>query len=319
MTGTVTPLLRDDENTMIPKSTQVSNASGSIHFETLADAVIASSGKVIVRAECTQTGVVGNILQNELTKIVNPVSGVESVNNPLPAQGGRSRENDHELINRYKEIGGATGSSQAGIRAEVEKADGVRSSVVYENDSNVTDDDQIPPRAIHVVVDGGDHMDIAQAIYKTKGLTTQTYGAVRVTIKDAAGESKVVHFSRPQRISVAIKYKLTVNDLYEQATIPQALIEKALEYINNLHEIKNRSGAILDKIGENMSIKRQNLTDARYRALLQLAFLINQGRNKTDDIISLLKAVFTNKFIGLRELHPGSIEEDWYDNDTRYI
>ncbi len=222
-----------DAETIVTQGTQVSNESDSIYFETTEEVNITQVGSIQVRSVCTQFGTIGNVLENTLTKLVNPISGVDSINNPLPALGGRNRETDNELISRHKNTGYSSGNSLSGIRSEVGLVEGVRSVVVYANETNVTNQDLIPPRSIHAIVDGGDNLDIANAIYQTKTSTVETYGDISVTIKDIAGEDQIISFSRPSFVAVEIKYLLSINERYE-ASIQNILRDQALEYIEGV-------------------------------------------------------------------------------------
>ncbi len=97
-------------------------------------------------------------------------------------------------------------------------------------------------------------------------------------------------------------------------------VNQATQSLFLLFDIQNQEGTQLDKIGENLNTTRQNLPDERYRSLLLLAFYINSGRNTKDDIISILQYIFDEKFIELRELHPASKDEPWFNNEyKRYL
>lgn len=82
----------------IPVGTRVSNADGSVVYETTAaDTLDAGVLYVDIPVECTTPGADGNVTGGTITHIMDPVSGIESVTNPSATTGGTDAESDPML------------------------------------------------------------------------------------------------------------------------------------------------------------------------------------------------------------------------------
>ncbi|GHU78291.1 hypothetical protein AGMMS49992_28600 [Clostridia bacterium] len=168
--------------------------------------VIGADGKVLIPARAQLPGPDGNVPPNTLTIIYNPgiPEGIDSVTNPAKFVGGRDRETDEEYRDRYyKSVDFAGGVNTEAIAAEIlQKAEGVLSAIVFENDTDYTDDQGLPPHSIEAVVFGGLDADIGQAIFRRKAAGIQTFGNVHTSIVSTNGLTYDILFSRPTPVFI---------------------------------------------------------------------------------------------------------------------
>ena len=145
---------------IIPRGTRVATADGSVVFKTT-EAVVLTAGSTSVDApiEAVEAGANGNVVANTITKIVDPISGIESVNNENPTSGGRDAETDEEFRYRIKTTIQSLGKATLdAIVARVRSVEGVRSVKIEENDTmeDHTAEGGLPPKSFRVFVWGGD-------------------------------------------------------------------------------------------------------------------------------------------------------------------
>jgi hypothetical protein len=181
-----------------PTGTGTAIADGAAVWRYIA---AATAGVVVPSAAV----VLGSVTANAgmLTIIQTPVSGWLGVVNPLDAVRGLDADDDVALRERREAELGAEGNAalepiRAAVLKPVEQGGGGASSCsVFENPTDATDGDGIPPHAIEVVVAGGADQDVADAIFASKGAGIATYGTSSRNVTDSAGTVHVVKFTRP--------------------------------------------------------------------------------------------------------------------------
>src|SRR5690606_35821437 len=115
----------------------------------------------LIDAESEEVGAISQPA-NTLDVIASPISGWDTVNNPLAASLGRLRETDPELRIRFaqsKELN-ARGTIDA-IFSNLLAVVGVEEVQVYENVTNAVDAIGLPPKSFSAVVRGGNSQEIA--------------------------------------------------------------------------------------------------------------------------------------------------------------
>lgn len=162
-----------------------------------------------------------------LTNIVTAYTGWASVINQTPTIVGRNDEQDISLRQRwsasvYDRASAMVEAIQAAIYANVT---GVTSATVYENDSDETDEFDRPPHSIEAVVQGGDDIDIAEQIWRTKAAGIDTYGDESVEITDSQGIKHEMFFNRPTPVLVWVKVVIAENP--DESISPSAATEVA--------------------------------------------------------------------------------------------
>lgn len=207
--------------------TSLDYTDGTVHWRYL------GAGTAAVLAAC-QAEATGELVApaGTLTTIETPVAGLASVTNPLDAAPGRPIETDAALrVRREAELRAEGNGAVDAIRARVDKVDGVTSCTVFENPTDATDGDGLPPHSIEVLALGGDSQAILEAVWASKAGGIATYGSTSGTVEDGAGVAHTVKFSRPTEEPVYITVAVTTDGDFPAdgaAQIKAALVSYAL-------------------------------------------------------------------------------------------
>jgi len=156
--------------------------------------------------------VVGNVRApaGSITNLVTPVGGIDRVYNYTALGSGRLRETDAEFRIRAAQSLSLSGASTLpAIRVAVLNIPEVSGVTIVENVTNVVDVDGRPPHFFEVIVtapttDGLDET-IATTIFNDKPAGIETFGNTTVTIQDDIGADRVIKFSRPQGVFIAVR------------------------------------------------------------------------------------------------------------------
>ncbi len=190
-------------------------------------------GTVTVAATCETIGAITALI-GTITTISTPTAGWTSVTNVVAAVAGQAIELDTAL--RSRQAISTQLPSQTlldGTTAGIAAVSGVARYRVYENDTNLEDDDGLPPHSITAVAEGGTDADIAEQIYKRKGIGCYTNGTTSVAITDEYGRSRTIRFYRPSYVSIDVA--ITVKALAGYTTALTAAIKTAIaEYLYSL-------------------------------------------------------------------------------------
>lgn len=191
-----------------------------------ATVTIPSGGTITV----TATSNVGGAIQAQpttITGINTPTQGWQTVNNPAAATVGTDSETDAALRNRQAISTSIPAQTvfDATIGA-VGNVPGVSALSPYENDTDSTDGNGLPPHSISLVVEGGTDDAIAETIlaYKTPG--TNTYGTTSVPLVDAKGVPITINFFRPTLELIAVQ--VTLDPLSNWISTNETIIAQAL-------------------------------------------------------------------------------------------
>jgi uncharacterized phage protein gp47/JayE len=218
-------LFEGDPDTPIPAGTQV-ETDQNVVFSTVSFVKTDTEGIAAVQATCTEAGDIGNVPENSINNIKNPVSGITSVTNTVDAIGGRGIETDPELRVRYKSISLSSGSSLDAIISRVNLLPSIEEVVGFENTFNY-EHNSLPPNSIEIVVRGGLVSDIANAIFSKKPAGIYTHGDISHEIIDTQGKTHIIKFSRPEELNIYIRAILTTEYVFngnKEALIRQAII-----------------------------------------------------------------------------------------------
>ena len=176
---------------------------------------------------------------NTLITIVNPISGLGSINNLAAGLAGRIAETDEKLRNRRRELltGLGAATDEAIRQAVLQQVDGVTACLVISNRLDVADGDGRPPHSFETVVSGGDEDDIAQIIWENMPAGIYPEGNIIKTIVDSTGTSQTVRFSRPTNVYiwVDLDYSLNTEENFPtngEDLIKDNIVEWALQNIN---------------------------------------------------------------------------------------
>ncbi len=114
-------------NITVLTGTLVTTADG-IQFKTTADVtmLIGQTLSALTPAQAVITGVTGNVLANTITQLLNPIDGIDSVNNPADASGGQDEESDEDYKERFiLFIRGLARTTRDGVRSGAKEVDSV--------------------------------------------------------------------------------------------------------------------------------------------------------------------------------------------------
>jgi len=196
---------------------------------------IGSGGTIAVTATAST---LGNITANanDITTIATPTAGWTGVVNLAAAIPGAAVEPDSSY--RARLLVAQTKPSMSllpGTAAAIAAVSGVTRSQVYENPTNATDSNGLPPHSITCVVEGGAAEDVAQAIYDNSGVGCDRNGNTTVTITDPANPGITMPISFDVLAYVPVFVALNVHSLAGYTTATTAAIQAAVAaYLNSL-------------------------------------------------------------------------------------
>jgi len=224
--------------TIVPAGTRFESATTGTRWAleqtwTLSDAGIASA---------TITSSITGPVQadaNTITRIIDTVGGLTSVNNPSPATLGTGVESDSSLRVKRATAVGRPGNNQIdSMLGEIFAVDGVRRVKVYENDTNssavsVDNPYGLPPHSISPVIDGGSDMDVAMAIYlkKNPGVLLNQVGtpvSVDITSPTYPDNVKTIRFSRPVYVDMVVNIVIKNDGTLPSIGVITPMIQQAI-------------------------------------------------------------------------------------------
>ncbi|MEK5070697.1 baseplate J/gp47 family protein [Sporosarcina sp. FSL K6-1508] len=178
-----------------------------VMYETLSEVKAPNDGIYTVNVKAIEYGRIGNVEAGEITKIINPVVGLNSVTNKEPFRNGQDEETTGELRGRYYDSLGKAGSRRVeSIEAYVlDEVEGVRSCLVIENDSNEFDADGRPPHCFETIVLGGEADKVAQKIFEKKPDGIRAFGSTVEQVKDSKGALRSIGFTYAETVQVYVK------------------------------------------------------------------------------------------------------------------
>ncbi|MGE7988962.1 baseplate J/gp47 family protein [Lysinibacillus fusiformis] len=208
----------------------------NVYFKSLEAVEAVEDGNYRLNVEALEYGAIGNVEAGDISIIVNPQSGINSVTNPDAFFNGQDEEIDAELQDRYYESLGKLGSRRVeSIEANVlDDVEGVRAAIVIENDTNEIDSEGRPPHSIETVVLGGLDEDVAMAIFKKKGGGIQAYGKTVYPYKDNRGIIHEIGFTRATTVSLFVKVYIEKGKQYP-LNGDELVITQLIKYIGGTY------------------------------------------------------------------------------------
>lgn len=201
-------------------------------FEVSNNMVISKVMKTVA-VEATEAGPIKEA-PDTIATIVTPILGWDSVTNPQEASAGRYEETDEELRLRWRntKFQFATNIVES-LYSAVFSLEGVSNAVIYENDTDVVDENGVLPHSFLTLVDGGLSSDIATAIWRNRPTGIRSQGNTSVDIIDSFGYVRTINFSRPTEVQVYIEIDLETNNRFPEDG-EQKIKEALISYINGL-------------------------------------------------------------------------------------
>ncbi|MEK5070496.1 baseplate J/gp47 family protein [Sporosarcina sp. FSL K6-1508] len=211
-----------------------------VMFETLSEVKAPDDGIYTVQVKALEYGRIGNVEAGEITKIINPVVGLNSVTNLAPFRNGQDEETTKELQDRYYESPGKAGNRRVeAVRARVlDEVEGVRSCIVDENDTMEYNANGVPPKSFHTIVLGGEPEDVARKIFEAKPDGIRSYGSTVVDVVDSQESIRKIGFTYAETVQIYIK----------------AFIEKGSNYpLDGDSQIKEQIVRFIGGTGDNVT------------------------------------------------------------------
>lgn len=195
--------------------------------------IILSREEEEVTAQCETLGAI-EAPPGTITKIQNPQRGWISVTNKVAAVPGDPVETDEDLRARQTiSVSIPSRNLLNGTIAGIASVDGVTRYKVYDNDTNVTDANGVPGHSIAAVVEGGLDKDIAEQIYLRKGPGGGTYGTTEYEFTNLDGGKTMIHFFRPDYVTVDVTVAITKGLRYT-STVADQIKTAVTDYLESL-------------------------------------------------------------------------------------
>ena len=231
-TGTVK--FTGDDNTVIDEGFLLETEDG-VQFETTEEVEI-EAGEATAEIRAVEPGTDGNVPASTITEIVNPIEGLDSATNPEETTGGRNKETDAELRERYLDSVAKGGASTIdSIRASLLDIDDVRAALVIENHTMETDGDGRPPKSFESYVLGGDAQEVANTILQTKAAGIQAYGTESEIVEDDAGQEHTIGFTYADEVNIEVNITKTTNEEYPEDG-DERMVTEIIKYIGGSDE-----------------------------------------------------------------------------------
>ncbi|HHM1024647.1 TPA: baseplate J/gp47 family protein [Klebsiella pneumoniae] len=198
-----------------------------------ATVVIGTDGTVIATATCSSTGSVAAVA-GSVNGINTPTRGWASVTNPLAATVGVAAETDAELrVRQSQSVALASLTPFDAVDGAIANVEGVTRHKLFENDTETTDANGLPPHSISAIVEGGDATEIANTIRSVKGQGVSTYGTTAVIVTDKYGNPYTIRFSRPVDVPIYVSITLKALTCYS-SQVGDEIKAAVAAYINSL-------------------------------------------------------------------------------------
>lgn len=193
--------------------------------------VTITGGSVIVTATAEFPGAIAAAI-GTVTEILTPTPGWQGVTNATAASLGSPVETDAQLRRRQAMAPAMNAKSViASMISSLQALPGVTFASVYENDTAAVDANGVPANALSAVVAGGVAADIAETIYKRKTPGAATYGSTTVSITDASGAARDIHFYVLTLKAIKVGISLHPEANYN-ANVGAAIKQAVADYIN---------------------------------------------------------------------------------------
>ena len=212
---------------IIPKGFLVGTESG-INYGTIEDVTIGEDGTITVTVECELGGGIGNVLVQEITKIVNPSADVDSVFGQTILSKGEETESDYELRKRFNEaIEGAGSCNEVAIKAALLRVPTVTHSGIIVDEEN---------GSFECFISGGYeyHKEIAETIFEKKPIGIKTAGNETQEIIDSGGNTHIIKFSHTTNSPVYVRVAIKTDTEFEGEQGKQDIKSNLETYIDNV-------------------------------------------------------------------------------------
>lgn len=208
----------------------VSDSSGN-RFQLVTTHAFGGSGSADLLFQSEKIGAI-LVGANTLTTIATPTLGVSSVTNgTLAGTLGTSEETDANLrLRRAQSVSLPSRGYLEGLIGALLSIEDVSDAQVFENNTNTTDANGIPGHSIWAIVDGGNDLEIARAIYVKRNAGCGMKGTTTVAVPQIDETTLDVSFDRPTAEDLWISFNITPISGSIDATYLRTKILEQLSY-----------------------------------------------------------------------------------------
>lgn len=210
----------------------ISDKQSGVYYNLNTDVVIGVNGTGIGQFICQYYGEYAPNTNTTFT-ILTPVVGLDNITldeSILNLSVGRNTETDEELRRRRMfSVQQTSTNTLASIRSNLYSLDGVLHVTYFENETENTDDRDLPMKSFEYIVDGGTGTDIAQVIFNNKPAGTRAYGLSQEIIKDSEGLVHAIGYTPAKHINIGIDIRVETHSTQAESwkkEIKNALKEK---------------------------------------------------------------------------------------------
>jgi len=233
-------VLTGSPGAIIPSGSRRATSTGKDIFELIDTAVIGSNGQATAIFQALEPGAIP-APAGSLTVPVDGYTAVgwETSNNPQAGLQGLPSQSDIQARRERKETLALQGRSIAeAVYSNVRALPEVLSLSFRENVENTTkviDGITLVAHSVWACVDGGENIDVAEALYSAKTGGANWNGAVEVPVTDPfSKQGSTVKFDRPTAVPVMVRFTLSATG---NVTNPSGTIRAAvLNYVNGLSD-----------------------------------------------------------------------------------
>lgn len=188
-----------DSNVLSPTAVGYTVADTNGNSWYLVDSVsLEANTTTILNFRAANTGAL-ECLPNTVTVMSTVVAGVASVTNPsIQYLTGASEESYADFrTRRNRAMSIASTGFEDGLRAQLENLSTVTAAYVYQNRSDVTDANGVPPHSIWCIVEGGTDDEVGQIIYANLTDGCGMKGETIVNVIKSNGSIEEIRYDRP--------------------------------------------------------------------------------------------------------------------------
>jgi hypothetical protein len=120
------------------------------------------------------------------------------------------------------------------ILADLLAVEDVVSVSVFDNRTNETNQDNLPPHSVEALVRGGTDLAVATALFETIGAGIEAFGSTTVVVVDSQGFSQSMSFTRPTEIDILVEIDLTISTTDYPAGGDDLVADAIASFINGL-------------------------------------------------------------------------------------
>lgn len=178
---------------------------------------------------------------NTITNPVTVILGVTGINNSTGIlELGQDGETDAQLeLRRSRSVANASTGYLNGLQGQILDVVGVTDGQIFENVTDTTDSNNVPPHSIWTIIEGGADSDIANVIYKCKSYGCNMKGSTVVNIITPAGQILPIKFDRPISQNLYIRFNIQptiTGQIFDSVGIANYIVTNLAYSVNQIAE-----------------------------------------------------------------------------------